>query len=182
MKNRDEEEKTANIGLPATSKKQDEATRRDFLRAVKAALRDSNPKEAFRILQQASLHYPDDPMVLSYYGCLQAVVDKKFRSGVENCKKAIALMKLKKSFEEDVLFPVFYLNLGRAYVAAGKKRDAIDAYLKGLEYDNGHYELRKELRSLGERGKPPVPFLDRSNPINKYVGLIVRKSEQGGRK
>jgi hypothetical protein len=76
-----------------------------------------------------------------------------------------------------VLYPVFYLNLGRAYLAAGKKKDAIDAFRKGLQYDNGNSDLRKELRGLGMRKKPPVPFLDRSNPINKYIGMILQKAK-----
>jgi hypothetical protein len=27
------------------------------------------------------------------------------------------------------------------------------------------------------RKKPPVPFLDRSNPINKYIGMILQKAK-----
>jgi hypothetical protein len=28
------------------------------------------------------------------------------------------------------------------------------------------------------RKKPPVPFLDRSNPINKYIGMILHVKEK----
>jgi predicted Zn-dependent protease len=176
MKNH-EEKKDERAGNAAPHKAA-EAKPADYLRAVKAHLRADKHKEAFRIMQQASVHFPEDPMILSYYGCLLAVVDKKFRSGVDTCKKAIALLKKKESFEEEVLYPVVYLNLGRAFVAAGKKRDALDAFQKGLIYDGGHRELRKELRELGQRKKPPVPFLDRSNPINKYIGIILYKAKK----
>ncbi len=149
----------------------------DYLRAVKAHLRNGRRKDAFRILQQGAVQFPEDPLILSYSGCLQALVDKKYRSGVETCRKAITLLKKSETFGEEVLYPVFYLNLGRAYVAAGKKKDAIEAFNNGLEYDNTNRDLLQELRSLGIRKKPPVPFLDRSNPVNKYIGMILHTNE-----
>jgi tetratricopeptide (TPR) repeat protein len=79
-------------------------------------------------------------------------VDRKYRSGVENCKRAIVLLKKQNLFSEEVLSPVFYLNLGRAYVAAGKKKDAIDAFKKGLTYDDENNGLKKELQALGATG------------------------------
>ncbi len=150
----------------------------DYLRAVKANLRNGKQKDAFVLLQQAAVRFPDEPLILSYYGCFQALVDKKYRSGVETCKKAIAMLRQKGAFEEELLYPVFYLNLGRAYLSAGKKPDAIEAYTRGLKYDNGNSDLRRELRGLGLRKAPPVPFLDRSNPINKYIGLMLRTVEK----
>jgi hypothetical protein len=148
----------------------------DFLRAVRTQLRGGKLKEAYGLLLQATVQYPDDPLILSYFGCLQAIVDKKYRSGVEACKRAIVLLKKKETFSEEVLYPVFYLNLGRAYVAAKKKKDAIDSFKKGLRYDNGNNDLKQELQKLGVRKQAPVPFLDRSNPINKYIGLILHKT------
>jgi tetratricopeptide (TPR) repeat protein len=150
----------------------------DYLRAVRSQLRNGKQKEAYSLLLQATLQYPDEPLILSYFGCLQAIVDKKYRSGVDTCKRAILLLKKKETFNEEVLYPVFYLNLGRAYVAAGKKKDAIDSLQKGLRYDSGNSDLKKELQRLGVRKQAPVPFLDRSNPINKYIGLILNKSKK----
>ncbi len=178
MKEHDDSKKPEKAGELVPYVPAEEIRPADYLRAVKARLRSGRQKEAFGLLLQASVRYPDEPLILSYYGCLQAIVDKRYRSGVETCKRAIALFKKEASFDEDALYPVFYLNLGRAYVAAGKKRDAIDAFKKGLKYDNSHYDLLKELRGLGIREKPPVPFLDRSNPINKYVGLILHKAKK----
>jgi tetratricopeptide (TPR) repeat protein len=149
----------------------------DYLRAVRSHFRSGKLKEAYGLLLQATVQYPDDPLILSYFGCLQAIVDKKYRSGVETCKRAILLLKKQQTFSEEVLYPVFYLNLGRAYVAAGKKKDAIDSFKKGLRYDNGNSDLKKELQRLGVRKQPPVPFLDRSNPINKYIGMILQKTK-----
>jgi tetratricopeptide (TPR) repeat protein len=172
---------TGTAGGSAESKRIDEVTPADYLRLVKAHLRNGKQKDAFRVLQQGSVMYPDDPVILSYYGCLQALVDKKHRSGVDTCKKAIILLKKKRSSGEEVLYPIFYLNLGRAYIAAGKKKDAIDAFEKGLQYDYGNSDLKKELRGLGTRKKPLVPFLDRSNPINKYIGILLHSPKKDPR-
>ncbi len=150
----------------------------EYLRQVKAHLRKGDQKEAFSLLQQASVEYPDDPFILSYYGCLQALVDKKYRSGVDKCKQAISLLKKESSFGEDMLYPAFLLNLGRAYIAAGRKKDALETFEKGLKYDSSNRDIQLELRALGSRKKAPVPFLDRSNPINKYIGLILRKGNK----
>lgn len=150
----------------------------DFLRAVRSHLRNGREQDAYALLLQATVRFPDDPVILSYFGCLQAVVGKKFRSGVESCRRAIQLLKQQQTFSEELLYPVFYLNLGRAYVAAGKKRDAIDAFRKGLQHDKGNSELKKEMHRLGVRKQPLVPFLDRSNLINKYIGLILHKTKR----
>ena len=159
-----------------------QATTRDYLRQVKIHLSKGRQKDAFALLQQAQVHFQDDPFVLSYFGCLQALVDKRYRTGIENCKKALALIRKSSSYGEEMLFPVFYLNLGRAYVAAGKKKDALETFNKGLKYDNSNTDLQKEVRALGKRKSAPVPFLDRSNPINKYIGLILRKSSKTAEK
>lgn len=163
---------------PARPEEDVEVKPSEYLRAVRTRLRSGKLKEAYGLLLQATAQYPDDPLILSYFGCLQAIVDKKYRSGVEACKRAIVLLKKKESFSEEVLYPVFYLNLGRAYVAAGKKKDAIDSLKKGLRYDNGNSDLQQELQRLGVRKQPPVPFLDRSNPINRYIGLILHATKR----
>jgi tetratricopeptide (TPR) repeat protein len=148
-----------------------------YLRPVLARLRKGEQKEAYDLLQHAFLEYPDDPFVLSYYGWLQAVVDKKYRAGVDKCQQAISIIQKLAAFNEDMLYPLFYLNLGKAYVAARRKRDAFDAFEKGLEYDKSNREIRMEIRALGSRKKAVVPFLDRSNPINKYLGKVVNKKK-----
>ena len=182
MNKPDNKKKTENEGGSVSHAPRDVARPGDYLREVKADLRKGNQKEALGLLQQAALQYPKDPFILSYYGCLQALVDKQYREGIEKCKKALTIIKKESWFGEDMLFPLFYLNLGRAYVAAGKKKDALDAFEKGLKHDNSNPDILMELRGLGPRKKAIVPFLDRSNPINKYVGLILHKVKKSPEK
>ncbi len=49
------------------------------------------------------------------------------------------------------------------------------AYEKGLGYDKNNSELKKEMKQLGLRKAPPLPFLDRSNPLNVVVGKLLKK-------
>jgi len=173
MDKNDETKKTSADGEAAALKNEPEVKPGEYLRAVKTHLRNGKQKDAYVVLQQAAVQFPNDPVILSYLGCFQSVVDKKYRTGVDTCKKAIALFKKQDSLEKEVLYPLFYLNLGRAYVAAGKKKDAIEVFTTGMKFDNGNSDLLRELRGLGARKNPPVPFLDRSNPINKYIGMIL---------
>ena len=101
-------------------------------------------------------------------------MNKNFDHGVDLCKTAIEISKEEVEFDHEGFYPVFYLNLGRAYLAAGAKKDAAAVFKKGLEADPEDRDLLREIKRLGMRKKPVVPFLKRSNPINKYVGKLVQ--------
>lgn len=176
-----EEKKSGSGGDPGSAGRPEELRPAAYLRAVKAKLRTGGAKEAYSILQAAVVQFPEEAVLLSYYGYLQAVADQKFRSGVETCKEALALYKKKQALEDESHYPVFYLNLGRAYLAAGKKSEALESFRTGLRYDAGNIDIKKELRGMGVRHKPVVPFLGRSNPINQLLGWILwrRKQEPG---
>ncbi len=170
-----------------TSAKGNEETRRDsekgmtaaqYLRLAKTNLRSGKQKEAFVLLQQASVRFPKNPVILSYFGCLKTVVDKKYRSGIETCKQAIALLRTSEEEEKENLYALFYLNLGRAYLAAGKKQDAISAFTTGIKHDSRNGDLHQELQILGKRKRPPISFLERSNPINKLIGMILHTTKK----
>jgi len=145
----------------------------DYIKAARVQLRAGNQDQAYSILLQAVVDYPENALIVSYYGCLQAIVGKQFRAGIDACRKAVALFKAPDKYSVGVIYPILYLNLGRACLAAGRKKDAIDAFSKGVKYDKGHRELKKELQLLGMRKPPAVPFLSRSNPINKYIGKLL---------
>lgn len=154
----------------------------EFIKTARGHLRKAENKEAYRILLQAMVLFPENPLILSYYGCLQAIVDRKYRSGIDHCRKALALFKAADMYTAGLVFPVLYLNLGRAHVAAGRKQDAVEAFSKGIGYDRGHRELKKELELLGIRKQPLLPFLSRSNPINKYIGILLHGAKKRPRK
>ncbi len=180
MRKQDEGKKFANAASrPVPSGRTDYLKPVDFIRAVNLQLMKGNQHDAYAILNYAVMQHPEDPFILSYYGSLQVIVDKMHRKGIENCIRAIELFKKKSlvggGFERCA---VFYLNLGRACLAAGKKKDAINAFKKGLRYNNNYGAIIKELQKMGTRKRPPLPFLERSNPINKYLGLILYQEKE----
>lgn len=109
------------------------------------------------------------PLYLSYLGLIMALAEKRYRNGVEICEKAI-----RKEFYN----PLFHLNLGKVYVAGGYKHKAIHTFHKGLRIAGDHDEIMAELRKMGLRRKPVIPFLTRTHLLNKYLGLLLHKSER----
>ena len=156
-----------------------EMTAAQYLRLAKANLRSGKEKDAFMLLQQASVRFPENPVIISYFGCLQTLVDRKYRSGIETCTQALDLLKNSEEEEKEELYALLYLNLGRAYVAAGKKQDAINTFIRGLKHDSRNSDLHQELHRMGRRKQPPISFLDRSNPINKLIGMILHTTKKG---
>jgi hypothetical protein len=75
----------------------------------------------------------------------------------------------------EFFYPVFYLNLGRAYLKDDKKNDAVRAFQEGLKNDPENRDILWEMQKLGTRKKLPLPFLSRSNPINVYLGKLFSK-------
>ncbi len=149
---------------------------RDYIEDAKVHLRKHSNKKALAVLREGHELYPEDPFILSYYGCMASIVDKKHKSGVEACQRA--LDKLAQKFPvglDTSVRPLFYLNLCRAYLAGGKKKLAVDTLYKGMRYDTENGMLHQELVKLGVRREPFFKFLKRSNPINKYIGLLLQK-------
>lgn len=150
----------------------------EYVKRARAYLRNGQRKQAYSVLLEASDLYPDHPVILSYCGWLQAVIDKKYKSGIFACRKAFVVFKSTNSHTMGVVYPILYLNLGRTFLAAGMKKEAVENFKKGLKHDRYHSELKKEMQLLGTRGKPPVPFLSRSNPLNKYIGKMLNTTSR----
>ena len=81
-------------------------------------------------------------------------------------------MRASQSTDMVFFLPIFYLNLGRVYLNINKKEAALNAFREGLQFDFSDSELLSEIKSLGLRKGRVVPFLDRGNPINKYLGKL----------
>jgi len=47
--------------------------------------------------------------------------------GIETCQNAIERHTKEGSFDVEMLYPVFYCNLGKAYAASGKRKEALEA-------------------------------------------------------
>lgn len=98
---------------------------------------------------------------LSYFGVCLAMVQKKIKPSIDLCKRAIEL----QFYNTD-----HYANLARVYAVAGHRKKAIDVVEQGLKTHPDDESLLAVHRELGVRSRPPVPFLERSNPINVSLG------------
>jgi len=105
------------------------------------------------------------PAIQSYLGYCIAAERGQITEALKLCRAAI---------EEEPGNPEHYLNLGRVYLKAKRKDEAIAELRKGLSFSDNE-EIRKLLDCLGLRKKPVFPFLPRNNFLNKYVGLILRR-------
>ncbi len=150
----------------------------EYIKVARAHLRNGQQKKAYGILLQAMDVHPGHPVILSYCGWLQAIIDKKHQSGIAACRRAFVAFKSSDPHTAGIVYPILYLNLGRAFLAAGRKKEAVESFNKGLKHDRSHYELKKEMKLLGTRKKPLVPFLSRSNPINRCAGKMLHDSSR----
>ena len=108
---------------------------------------------------------------LSYFGLCLALVQKKYKAGLELCKRAIDL----EFYNGD-----HYANLTRLYMVSGNRKKAIETADAGLKIVPDHEDLLEARRELGIRARPTVPFLDRSHPINVGLGQVrhAKKAEE----
>jgi len=100
---------------------------------------------------------------LSFYGLSVALSEGATVEAVRACEVAAR--------SEQATADLF-LNLAKVYEMAGKLTRALDACERGLLMDPDHPGLRAILARLDRRRTPPLPFLDRSNPLNRWLGKV----------
>jgi tetratricopeptide (TPR) repeat protein len=161
------------IRILKTEKEQTDPNPMKYLDQVMSLLQKKDHQAALELLAGVLKQYPDEPYILSYYGCLDAILNKNCKEGIRICLRSIDLLEEKVPFGQEFFYPILYLNLGRAYLSARKKKQALQAFQKGLGFDGENKELLKEIRKLGVRRKTAVPYLARTNPINKYIGKMI---------
>ncbi len=105
------------------------------------------------------------PTALSAYALCLAEVQGNYKTAANICHEAIK--KEPKNAEH-------YYRQGRILLLAGRKKDAIWVLRMGLRQGN-HKGIVDCLGWLGVRRPPPIQFLDRGNPLNKYLGLLLTR-------
>lgn len=156
-------------------KSKEDIKKAQYFGAVEEFILEKKYNQALRLLEDALKEFPDDPFVMSYYGCLIATAEGQAEKGIKICQKAFEKLDTVVYSEEKPFHIAFYLNLGRAYLAGGNKRAAVEAFRRGLAIDEKSSELIQEIQRLGARKEPLMPFLERDNPLNKYSGIFLKK-------
>ena len=104
------------------------------------------------------------PRYLSYYGLCLALGKGQFSQAAETCRQAMEL---------EFYSPDLYLNLGRVYCLEGNRAAAFNAFLGGLSLESQHPGIRREVQRMGIRRRQVLPFLSRSNPVNRLLGRLT---------
>ena len=149
-----------------------ETSKAHFAEEMNRHLKCRDGRAALDAARRALEQFPSDPFFLSHCGYLTAAVENKPRVGTRLCEEAITI--LRKSESTDMLFflPLFFLHLGKAYLKGNRRKAALNAFQSGLKYDSGNRELGAEIKGLGIRKGPVIPFLQRGNPVNIYLGKL----------
>jgi len=105
------------------------------------------------------------PLYISYLALCIARERGQAKKAVSLCKDAI---------EAEPDNTVIYLNLGKIYLMQGKPREAISVFREGLSRGTND-QIVEELKQVGNRRPPPISFLRRENPLNKYLGIILAR-------
>ena len=105
---------------------------------------------------------------LSFYGLCLALETQQAREGAALCRQAIAL----EFFNADLSW-----NYGRVLLLQERRKEAYQAFLKGLSIQRNHQGILRELGRMGWRKPPILPFLDRKNPLNVALGKLLRATK-----
>jgi tetratricopeptide (TPR) repeat protein len=146
-----------------------------YMYEARDLMKQSRFGDALLLLKDGLAVFPAEPLLLSYYGYLMSKAENNHREGIRICRDAISKLKDRNTFDRERMYPIYYLNLGRVYLEANRRREAFRAFDIGLEYDPENAGITEEIKKSGKRRKPILPFLKRANPLNKYLGKIISR-------
>lgn len=136
-----------------------------FARA-RALLDAGETLEALALLERVHEAEPDNPRYSSWLGLLLAQERGQTKRGLELCGAAL---------ERDTDEPAHFMNFARVLLKSGSKREAIDVLRDGMRAHPDDEPLSGALVELGIRKPPPFRSLERSHPVNKYLGLFLAR-------
>jgi len=129
-------------------------------------LRNKNIREAMIAFKYALELNPTMPRYMSYYGLSWAMGSNSPKEALYLCQQAV---------KKTLVQPDLFCNLGKVYLLRGDRRKAYAAFQRGLALDKGNKPILLELKTMGNRKKPILPFLPRDNALNILTGKILTK-------
>ena len=85
-----------------------------------------------------------------------------------------ALLLCQQAISEDPANPEHYYQLGRVYLQAEQKNQAIATFRKGLK-NKRHQPIINELQRIGLRKPPLFSSLERGHFLNRSAGRLLAK-------
>jgi Flp pilus assembly protein TadD len=121
---------------------------------------------AHSIFERSHRRAPGDPRIMSWYGVTLVLVERNSNLGILYCDQALRLVATD---------PELFLNQARAHLALGQRERAVRAVIRGLAIAPDDPALRAAQNAMGWRRRPVLPFLRRSNFLNRWLGKIRHK-------
>lgn len=137
------------------------STQSDLLRNALEALENSSYIEALMLLEQAN-ELQGSPMVSSYLAYCQARVKREYSAAINLCSEAL---------RDDPANADHYLNLGRIYILAGKRGNALPIFRRGIKLGRNP-QLMAELKKFDPRNPPVFSSLPREHSLNRIFGKL----------
>jgi predicted Zn-dependent protease len=134
-----------------------------------AFLRGGDAHKALPHLQFALTEDPENPYYVSYMGLAIAATEHKWDEAENMCMSAIRMSRRQGQL---------YLNLSEVYVAADRKKAATEILARGLRYAPHDDRLKDKIASLSLRRRPFLPFLSRTNSLNRNLGKLRHQAMQ----
>jgi tetratricopeptide (TPR) repeat protein len=125
--------------------------------------------EAHACFERAHRRAPADPRIMSWYGLTLVLVEKNSSLGIVLCDQA-----LRTSGPE----PELLLNQARAHLALGQRDYAVKTIARGLAAWPLDPSLKVAQACMGWRRRAVIPFLSRSNPLNRWLGKLRHRFSQ----
>jgi tetratricopeptide (TPR) repeat protein len=100
---------------------------------------------------------------LSYLGLALTLSQGRSEEGVKLCEQAV---------KRDFFDPDLFCNLGIVYLRNRRKKEAFDAFRKGLALKPKHRRILGELGRHERRESPVFPGLPRKHVLNIFAGRM----------
>ncbi|NWF52859.1 MAG: DUF4115 domain-containing protein [Nitrospirae bacterium] len=113
---------------------------------------------------ERAINIERSPSVCSGYAYCIAKERGQISNAISLCEEAI---------QKEPQNTFHYLNLGRIYLIHNNRAEAIKTFREALKYEENPVII-EILNTLGLRRPPVIKFLKRNNPVNKYLGIILR--------
>lgn len=137
---------------------------RDLFGRAEIQINRGRLREASALLTHALKISPDNPVYVSHLGYCIGMLGN-IEGGVKMCRRASQMAPA---------IPIVLVNLGKILVETGRRQEARKLFTQAYRLDNTHSPAALELSRLGVRKQPVLPFLDRGNILNKYLGILRR--------
>jgi predicted Zn-dependent protease len=138
-------------------------------------LRQNRLPEAANAFRSLFKEDPENPLYMSYYGLILALFEQNYQDGINFCRAAILL---------SVCESELYINLSKVYTKAGQRKKALETLVEGLKYSRTKTQLLGEMKRIGCRRRPVLPFLPRDHFLNMALGKLthrLRKTQASAR-